>query len=242
MPRVACVFAHPDDETYAAAGTLHQLTARGGHCSLFCATNGDAGRSSGVVVTSRAALGALRRKELLAAAHLLGIAETEFGGHPDGALPELDGDALVGEIVHFLRRSRAHVVITFGPEGALTGHRDHRAISRAATAAFFLAGVPTEYPEQRVGGLGPYRPARLYYAAWPNDGAAGPARDSLRATARIDIVAARDVKLAAFMLHVTQRDHLADFTSTVLTDAEYFALAAGHPQPEPMVDDLFAGL
>ena len=40
------------------------------------------------------------------------------------------------------------MILTFGPEGAPTGHRDHRAMSRVATAAFFLSGLRTAYPDQ----------------------------------------------------------------------------------------------
>ena len=66
-------------------------------------------------------------------------------GHPDKGLSAMDADVLIGDIVRFLRRVQPDVVITFGPEGAPTGHADHRAISRAATAAFFLAALPSEF-------------------------------------------------------------------------------------------------
>ena len=59
-----------------------------------------------------------------------------------------DPDIVIGEIVALLRRERPDVVITFGPEGAPTQHRDHRAISRLATAAFLLAGTASAFPEQ----------------------------------------------------------------------------------------------
>ena len=68
MRSLVAVFAHPDDETFAIGGTLARYAGEGVRCSLYCATDGDAGRSSGIPVSSRAELGALRRRELHAAA------------------------------------------------------------------------------------------------------------------------------------------------------------------------------
>lgn len=243
-PSLAFVFAHPDDETFAVGGTIVTYTARGVGCDLFCATNGDAGRNSGVPVSSREELGALRRNELISAARLLGIQALDMPGHADGALAAADQDVLVGQIVRRLREWRSEVVVTFGPEGGRNAHRDHRAISRAATAAFFLAGNPTQFPEQLgAGRLRPHRPARLYYCAWQP-----PRQDEeLRAmsappTAGIAIAAeARAAKRGAFLAHVTQQTLLPRFEAAE-GPVEWFALAAGTPQPAEMVEDLFAGL
>ena|SRR5437867_7175024 len=240
--RLACVFAHPDDETFSLGGTLTKLAAEGGRSDLFCATDGDAGKSSGIPVASRAELGALRRSELAAAARILGIASLSTPGHGDGMLREVDPDRLVGEIVLFLRQRRPDVVVTFGPEGAPTGHRDHRAISRAATAAFFLADLPTEYAEQLVE-VKPHRAARLYYCAWEPPGANGDLRLlSVPFTTRVDVSAYRETKRQAFYAHASQRQHEARFEQLALTENEHFALAAGIPQPRPVTADLFEGL
>lgn len=243
MRRIACVFAHPDDETFCVGATIAKYAAAGDRIDLFCATNGDAGRSSGVPVSSREELGELRHNETYAAARILGITDIELPGYRDGTLHQLDPHELIGDIVGFVRRTRPDVVLAFGPEGAPTGHRDHRAMSRAATAAYFLAGIPTEYADQLTGGVEPHRAARLYYHAWsgrPHDPKL--AQESVAPTVTIDARPWRERKLAAFMAHVTQRDHYDRFVSGVLLDAEYLAFAAGAPQPAPMIDDLFAGL
>jgi LmbE family N-acetylglucosaminyl deacetylase len=241
--RLSCVFAHPDDETFSVGGALARYAADGIGTSLYCATDGDAGRSSGVPVSSRTELARLRRDELLAASRVLGICDVEFGGHGDGVLAQADTARLIGEIVAFIRRMRPAVVVTFGPEGAPNTHRDHKAISRAATAAFFLAGLPTEYPEQLVDGIEPHAPSRLYYVAWaPPPPGAELGAWSVPPTAAVDIAQWHEPKLAAFMAHTTQRDHLERFITLGLTPVERFALAAGMPQPEAMTDDLFKGL
>src|SRR3712207_5877735 len=172
MPSIAGVFAHPDDETFSIGGTIAKYAARGVRWDLFCATDGDAGRSSGVPVGSREELGALRRNELIAAARLLGVrGEIVARGYPDGGVAEVQPDQLVGDVVQFLRDTRPDVVVTFGPEGAPNAHRDHRAISRAATAAFFLAAAPTAYPEQQ---RAPQGAARLFSVSWAPPGPGSP--------------------------------------------------------------------
>ena len=240
---LAAIFAHPDDETFSMGAALARYAAAGVPCTLLCATDGDAGRASGVPVASRAELGAARRAELHAAARILGLRDVRSLGLGDGVLPAADADALTGEIVRFLRGHRPRVVVTFGPEGAPNAHRDHRAISRAATAAFFLASLTTAFPDQLDDGLATHAPARLYYASWepPRVGGAIDV-EAVPLTARLDARPWNDVKVRAFEAHHTQHTLRDIFLATALTDAECFALAAGAPQPAPIVDDLFAGL
>ncbi|HEY0997871.1 MAG TPA: PIG-L family deacetylase [Gemmatimonadaceae bacterium] len=235
--RLGLVFAHPDDETFAVGGILAAERERGTHVALFCATDGDAGKSSGIPVSSRAELGRIRRRELHDAARVLGIAEVVTAGHPDGALGAVEADLLVGEIVRFLRAARPEVVITFGPEGAPTGHRDHRAISRAATEAWFLAGVATSYPEAGP----PHAPRRLLYVTWdpPRPGAELQLLGQ-PAHVRVDTRRYHDVKRAAFHAHASQRQHEPRFVELALTDAELLSLAAGVPFESLPASDFFA--
>ena len=241
--RIACVFAHPDDETFCVGGTIAKYATEGIRTDLFCATNGDAGKTSGVPVSSREELARIRQAETRDAAHILGIESIEFAGYGDGTLHELEPTELIGKLVSFLRRLRPTVVIGFGPEGAPTGHRDHRAMSRATTAAFFLSGLRTAYPEQIESGLQPHGAARLFYHAWQY-----PHKDprlkleSVPATVKIDNRPWLEHKLTAFLAHKTQQYAFDLFKNDVLLDYEYFAFAAGTPQSRNMDDDLFAGL
>jgi LmbE family N-acetylglucosaminyl deacetylase len=239
---LTALFAHPDDETYAIGGTLSRYSARGVRCSLYCATDGDAGRSSGIPVSSRAELGALRRAELRAACDVLGISRLDYGGHPDGALAAVDPDVVIGEMVALLRTERPDVVLTFGPEGAPTGHRDHKAISRLATSAVLLAGLGTAFPEQVASGLEPHRPRRLCYVTWP---APGPGAELATEGQPIDVcVRVRDYlgrKIAAFEAHRTQHVHRPSFERLALPDTECYFVASGAAVPVG-ADDLFAAL
>jgi LmbE family N-acetylglucosaminyl deacetylase len=238
---LAAVFAHPDDETFAIAGTLAGLRAEGVRTTLFCATDGDAGRSSGVAVEGPAALGALRRRELEAACARLGVARIVSAGFPDGKLGVTDPDGLVGRIVAFLREERPDVVVTFGPEGGPNLHTDHRAIFRATVAAVMLADVPTAFPEL---GLAPHRPARLWCVAWdPRPAGSTPPALGQPVTARVVLApASLAAKRDAFELHATQHQHRATFETLALVPHECYHLVLGVPQPAAVVDDLFAGL
>lgn len=241
--RIGAIFAHPDDETFCVGATIAKYADAGITTDLFCATDGDAGKNSGVPVSSREQLATLRRDEARSAASILGIASIEFAGYGDGALEQLDPAVLTASIVAFIRRQKPTIVLTFGPEGAPTGHRDHRAISRAATAAFFLAELRTAFPEQIEQGLVPHRAARLFYHAWQYPHRNPSLKlESVPPTARIDARACRQRKLDAFMAHATQRYAYDLFVTDVLLDAEFFAFAAGTPQPRPSIDDLFDGL
>jgi LmbE family N-acetylglucosaminyl deacetylase len=242
MRRLTAVFAHPDDETFAVGGTLARYVDDGVRCSLYCATDGDAGRSSGIPVSSRAELGALRREELRAACSVLGIAAIERGGHQDGALAAVDPEVVLAEIVRLIRRERPDVVLTFGPEGAPTRHRDHRAISRLATAAFLLADTTTAYPEQLADGLAPHRAERLCYVTWPDPPPGAELDTEGQPTdIRVGVQAWLPRKQQAFEAHRTQHQHRAHFERLALVDAEYFFVAMGVPAPRG-AEDLFAGL
>ena len=209
-------------------------------CHLYSATDGGAGRASGVPVSSPDELRALRRAELREGCRILGMTSVTIGDADDGRLASADPEALIGALVRAIRTHRPDVVITFGPEGAPTRHRDHRVISRAATAAFFLAGIATELADD---GVPPHAARRLFYTSWPDPpaGAELPAR-AVPLTARLDVRPWLETKRRAFLAHATQRDHLARFEELAMSGEEWFALAAGVPQPAPVIDDLLAGL
>lgn len=238
--KAAALFAHPDDESFSIGGTIAKYAKLGARWDLFCATDGDAGRSA-VPVSSKAELAALRRNELISAARLLGVGgEIVARGYPDGELAHVEPDRLVGDVVEFLRDMKPDVVITFGPEGAPNAHRDHRAISRAATAAFYLAALPTAYPEQQ---RPTHAAARLFYLTWPPPGAGSPYTVyGVPATARIDVRPELGMKRGAFLVHATQRELMDRFELLALTDDEWYALAGGRAQPREMITDLFDGL
>ena len=74
------------------------------------------------------------------------------------------GDALVSwQDVQRFASTRPHVLLTFGPEGAITAHPDHSMASIFATLAYHWAGRTNRFPEQLNNGLRPHRIQKLYY-------------------------------------------------------------------------------
>lgn len=160
---LAAVLAHPDDESRIVGGTLALHASLGDRVALYCATRGEAGDAK----LSREHVALLRERELEEASRVLGLTTVRLGDFPDGGVAEADTEAVVEEIVAFLRSERPQVVITFGPDGR-TGHPDHVAVGASAGLAFARAGDARFHPEQLAQGLRPWQPARLYHSAVAN--------------------------------------------------------------------------
>lgn len=173
------MFAHPDDETFGIGGTLAKYAHEGVHVSLICATRGEAGEISDLAeLAPSQTLAELREQELRCAARILGIEDIYFLGYRDSgmadtpdnddprALMRADSTIVIGQITRLIRHIRPQVVVTF-EEGGGYGHPDHVAISRSATAAFYAASDPAQYPEHLAEGLEPYAPRKLYHTSIP---------------------------------------------------------------------------
>ena len=78
---VMATFAHPDDESLLAGGTLAACAAAGEPVEVICMTQGELGPGDG----NR--LGARRAAELRAACAELGVTRVSCLEHRDGELP-----------------------------------------------------------------------------------------------------------------------------------------------------------
>ncbi len=134
--RLLGVFAHPDDETVCAGGTLAKYAKEGAEIHVVSLTKGGAGQIRDARVATRATLTAVREKELQAAGQELGLVETRCLDYPDGGLSQIDGQTLLQLATGLLDEIRPDVVITFGPDG-FSGHPDHVAVGAAVTAACY---------------------------------------------------------------------------------------------------------
>jgi LmbE family N-acetylglucosaminyl deacetylase len=133
-PRLLGVFAHPDDETLCAGGTLAKYASAGAEVSVVALTKGGAGQIRDAGAATRATLRAVRERELDAAGAELGLTRTRCLDHPDGGLSEIAGETLVEQASELIGEFDPDVVITFGPDG-FSGHPDHVAVGAAVTAA-----------------------------------------------------------------------------------------------------------
>lgn len=173
---------------------------------------------------------------------MLDIERLEFGGHGDGRLAEADEQQVVGEIVRLIRQERPDVVLTFGPEGAPTQHRDHKAISALAVRAVECAGNADEFPEQLMGAVRAHSVRRLCFVTWPAP-KPGELYQAIGQPAhiRIDAQHWNGRKLEAYLAHRSQRQHQDNFERYAIVDSEWYSVAAGLPAPEG-AEDLFSGL
>jgi LmbE family N-acetylglucosaminyl deacetylase len=164
--RILGVFAHPDDESFCAGGTLAKYAADGAEIMIVSATRGDAGQIRDARAATRRTLGAVRERELRLACERLGVRHALCLDYKDGTLKDIEPEVLTRHIARIVREFRPDAVLTFGPDGAY-GHPDHVAIGAATTAACALAGDAAAFPEQLDEGLTPHAPEALYHSHFP---------------------------------------------------------------------------
>jgi LmbE family N-acetylglucosaminyl deacetylase len=125
------VWAHPDDEAYTSAGLMAEFRRRGDRVVVVTATFGEHGTSDPRTWPPDE-LAALRNTELRNSLAILGVDEVHVLGYEDGGCELLDGtEAIAGLITDV----EPDLIVTFGPDG-MTGHPDHRAVSRWTTDAW----------------------------------------------------------------------------------------------------------
>ncbi len=244
MLRLLCITAHPDDEAGGFGGSLLLYRSRGVETHVICLTPGQAATFRGTA-RSDAELAEIRRREFVASCKILQVTHGEVLDYPDGQLDRADILRLVGDLTQRIRRIRPQVLLTFGPEGAITAHPDHSMASVFATLACHWAGRTNRFPEQLNNGVRPHRVQKLYY------GTAGfvlPERQPVSlppATTVIDIGEFLDGKIRAFKAHTTQAPLFPIFENAVRQrgNKELFHLVATvTPKILEPETDLFAGV
>jgi LmbE family N-acetylglucosaminyl deacetylase len=226
------VLAHPDDESFFAAGVVAHAVRDGRRVELVVASRGEAGSPAPGESRDPAALAVRREAEMHAVAALLGIARVHWLGLPDRGVAGF-GPEHVEATATALRAQRPDVVFTFAPDGH-NGHPDHVAIHRLAMAAL-----------DRVAGAGPA--ARVVWtggrAPWLRHDPGDPAVDYL-----VDVRDVATLKRDALLLHRSQHHVIVDRflgagRGLESCEAEAFRHGAGPapegPRPAP---SLFAGL
>ncbi len=256
MRRVACVFAHPDDDTFGLAGSLALHADDDLELTVILATSGDAGRIADASLATRETLASVREAEDLASWRALGLEpDLRFLRHPDGGLSRMPREPLVAEVRGLLAAAEPEVVVTFGPDG-ITGHEDHVAIGEVATEAFgalrtsasgsaFSRLLHCAIPQGdldrfnellRERGLEPLDPTQPFVPRGVPDGAIG---------ARIDVSSVYDRKVEAIRAHKTQAE-LDDVPFDLwpeMLSTEAFVVAWPERRPrDPILADLFEGL
>lgn len=143
--KVLLVTPHPDDAEGGCGGTVARWIKEGAEIIYVLCTNGDKGTSDPKMTLER--LAAIREKEQLEAAHVLGVKEVVFLRHPDGGLE--DNRQFRGEVVREIRRHRPEVVMCLDPfRRRGHAHRDHRVSGQVTVdAVCTYAWRPLYFPE-----------------------------------------------------------------------------------------------
>jgi len=244
MMRILGITAHPDDEAGAFGGSLLLFNSRGMETYVVCLTPGQAATNRGGACSDEE-LAAIRRAEFAESCRVLRVTKGEILNFPDGALDRSDLYAVVGELTFRVRTIKPHIILTMGPEGAITGHPDHSMASISATMAFHWAARKDRYPEQLNGGLGPHRAQKLYYSTAPFVLPDRPPVSPPPCTATIDIAPFLEGKIKAFRSHKTQAPLMERFEKAMrrFGGRELFHLAAtNQPSALELETDLLAGV
>jgi LmbE family N-acetylglucosaminyl deacetylase len=138
---IVSIWAHPDDETFLAGGTMAAAAANGQRVVCVSATCGEHGTDDPVTWPPDRLAAVWESRAAMA---VLGVREHHWLDLPDGGLEEcdrLDPTEPIRRISELLVAVRPDTVLTFGPDG-ITFHPDHRTIGTWTTAAWELAGRP----------------------------------------------------------------------------------------------------
>ena len=156
---ILSVWAHPDDETYLAAGLMAAAVQAGQRVVCVTATRGELGSTDPDRWPPGEALAAVRTLEMERALAFLGVTEHHWLDYPDGGCADADEGEAVARLAALLEDVRPEHVLTFGPDGQ-TGHADHITVSRWVGLA-----VDALDPESRPRVLHA-RPSTEWLAVW----------------------------------------------------------------------------
>ncbi|TFG06996.1 MAG: PIG-L family deacetylase [Promethearchaeota archaeon] len=156
---IVAIFAHPDDLTFYAAGTVAKWAEQGHVIYTICVTSGNLGTFRTDLTLEEVA--ETREKELRAANKILGVKDTIMLGYPDGGF--IDGAKLRKELIYQVRKLRADRVITFDPWVKYEIHPDHVLVGRMAAEAAAFAGFPLLHPDQLEDGVKPYKCSEVWF-------------------------------------------------------------------------------
>lgn len=138
--KILFVVAHPDDESFTAAGTMLRNRQNEGENHILCVTFGEKGRSHLKKPITELELKKLRRQELERAAKYLKVRSLSFSGLPDTGLNRRPAE-LMRVVSGAIEKTKPDYVFGFGPDG-ISGHLDHIAAGKAARAAARAKDLP----------------------------------------------------------------------------------------------------
>jgi N-acetylglucosamine malate deacetylase 2 len=139
---VIAFFAHPDDETMLAGGTLALLASHGARVHVLIATRGEGGELGEPPLCTREQLGQVRENELRCAAQALGAASLAMMDYIDPTVGPEDAlfaftenvEGLAAQVEEAIHYWKAGALISHGINGEY-GHPAHKLVYQAARQA-----------------------------------------------------------------------------------------------------------
>lgn len=125
---IMSVWAHPDDESYLAAGIMAAAVNNGQKVICVTATKGEAG-SQDLSNWPPETLGEVRAQELRRALDEIGVLYHHWLGYSDGLCDRVKEKEAVNQLIKLINMYNPQSILTFGPDG-ITGHTDHKTVSR----------------------------------------------------------------------------------------------------------------
>jgi LmbE family N-acetylglucosaminyl deacetylase len=208
------VVAHPDDAEFMVAGTIAQWARKGCEVTYVIITKGDKGSDDPTMTSER--LTVIREAEQRNAGAVLGVANYEFMGYPDGYLQHTL--ELRRDVARLIRKYRPHVLLTFDPTNRFfsenyVNHPDHRVAGDVALDATFpTARDRLTFPELLLDGYEPWKVRQVWLSG------------SDKPNVWVDIAGTLELKKAALLEHPSQ------LGADVVEFAESFARMAAAGQ------------
>ncbi len=237
MKKLLGIFAHPDDESYMAAGTLAKYAKAGWKIELVCATRGEEAARGSFTATDADTFGAVSQKELEFAASVIGATAITFLDYKDGSLASQTPGEIEDKLMKVFRENAPDVVITMEPSG-VTNHPDNTKLSLSATFAFqkYAADRHEENPTDE-------NPPKLYYACMPDSivtyfikkkyfaaesfGKPWKGIEDKKITTVIDIKRQKGIKTKALLSYESQKEEMEAYVAiphNPFLSQEYFIL------------------
>jgi LmbE family N-acetylglucosaminyl deacetylase len=213
------LFAHPDDESFRCGGTLALLAQRGVQVHLLTATRGEAGSCGEPPLCKIEELGKVRERELDCACSALNISPPIFLDYFDGRLIEVNEENAVARVIEVIQNLKPQVILTW-PSDGLSGHPDHKAVSRWTTLALEWLAMGAEVS------------VTLYHLAVPQSVANALRLTDIHAvpdeeiTLSVDVTPVWEQKGAAIRCHRTQASVSSIMAAT--KEKQYLFLGKEH--------------
>jgi len=219
--RVMVISPHPDDVDFGCSGTIARWSREGMDITYVICTSGDKGADLPMAPES---IAAIREKEQVAAAEIVGVRKVVFLRLKDGELE--NNREFRKTLVRVLRQYRPDVVLSMDPanvsfENVYVSHADHRATALAAFDAIYPAARNRNFfPELLEEGLMPHAVNKIYFF-----GTADP-------NTWIDISETIETKIEALRAHKSQMEGFDDLGAWVKERFGHFGKQKGFAYAE----------